>query len=66
MVTLGHVGECLDQEAQEVQEEEEVKRASSRSKMSFDEKTVTRMIQAVTTAVLISLAEAQREDEEGL
>ena len=29
-------------------------------------KTVTRMIQAVTTAVLISLAEAQREDEEGL
>ena len=34
--------------------------------MSFDEKTVTRMIQAVTTAVLISLAEAQREDEEVL
>ena len=65
MVTLGYVGEYLDQEAQEVQEEE-VRRASSRSKMSFDEKTVTRMIQAVTTAVLISLAEAQREDEEGL
>ena len=65
MVTLGYVGEHLDQEAQEVQEEE-VRRASSRSKMSFDEKTVTRMIQAVTTAVLISLAEAQREDEEGL
>ena len=66
MVTLGYVGEYLDQEAQEVQEEEEVRRASSRSKMSFDAKTVTRMIQAVTTAVLISLAEAQREDEEGL
>ena len=66
MVTLGYVDEYLDQEAQEVQEEEEVRRASSRSKMSFDEKTVTRMIQAVTTAVLISLAEAQREDEEGL
>ena len=65
MVTLGYVGEYLDQEAQEVQAEE-VRRASSRSKMSFDEKTVTRMIQAVTTAVLISLAEAQREDEEGL
>eukprot|EP00439_Symbiodinium_sp_Y106_P041985 s5452_g5.t1 len=65
MVTLGYVGEYLDQEAQEVQEEE-VRRASSRSKMSFDEKTVTRMIQAVTTAVLISLAEAQREDEEVL
>ena len=65
MVTLGYVGEYLDQEAQEVQEEE-VRRASSRSKMSFDEKTVARMIQAVTTAVLISLAEAQREDEEGL
>ena len=65
MTTLGYVGEYLDQEAQEVQEEE-VRRASSRSKMSFDEKTITRMIQAVTTAVLISLAEAQREDEEGL
>ena len=65
MVTLGYVGEYLDQEAQEVQEEE-VRRASSRNKMSFDEKTVTRIIQAVTTAVLISLAEAQREDEEGL
>ena len=65
MVTLGYVGEYLDQEAREVQEEE-VRRVSSRSKMSFDEKTVTRMIQAVTTAVLISLAEAQREDEEGL
>ena len=65
MVTLGYVGEYLDQEAREVQEEE-VRKVSSRSKMSFDEKTVTRMIQAVTTAVLISLAEAQREDEEGL
>ena len=65
MVTLGYVGEYLDQEAQEAQEEEG-RRVSSRSKMSFDEKTVTRMIQAVTTAVLISLAEAQREDEEGL
>ena len=64
MVTLGYVGEYLDQEAQEAQEEE-VRRVSSRSKMSFDEKTVTRMIQAVTTAVLISLAEAQRESEEG-
>ena len=65
MVTLGYVGEYLDQEVQEAQEEE-VRRVSSRSKMSFDEKAVTRMIQAVTTAVLISLAEAQREGEEGL
>ena len=65
MVTLGYVGEYLDQEAQEVQEGE-VRRASSRSKMSFDEKTVTRIIQAVTTAVLISLAEGRKEAEEGL
>ena len=65
MVTLGYVGEYLDQEAQEAQEGE-VRRASSRSKMSFDEKTVTRIIQAATTAVLISLAEGRREDEEGL
>ena len=34
--------------------------------MSFDERTVTRMIQAVTTAVLISLAEGRKEAEEGL
>ena len=65
MVTLGYVGEYLDQEAQEVQEGE-VRRASSRSKMSFDEKTVTRIIQAVTTAVLIGLAEGRKEAEEGL
>ena len=45
MVTLGYVGEYLDQEAQEVQEEEEVRRVSSRSKVSFDEKAVTRIIQ---------------------
>ena len=64
-VTLGYVGEYLDLEAQEVQEGE-VRRASSRSKMSFDEKTVTRIIQAVTTAVLIGLAEGRKEAEEGL
>ena len=58
MATLGYVGEYLDQEAQEVQEAE-VRRASSRSKVSFDETTVTRIIQAVTTAVLLSLAEVQ-------
>ena len=34
--------------------------------MSFDEKTVTRIIQAVTTAVLISLAKGIKEAEEGL
>ena len=34
--------------------------------MSFDEKTVTRIIQPVTTAVLISLAEGRKEAEEGL
>ena len=33
--------------------------------MSFDEKTVTRIIQAVTTAVLLSLAEGRKEVEEG-
>ena len=32
--------------------------------MSFDEKTVTRIIQPVTTAVLISLAEGRKEAEE--
>ena len=65
MVTLEYVGEYLDEEAKEAQEGE-VRRASSRSKMSFDEKTVTRIIQVLTTAVLISLAEGRREDEEGL
>ena len=67
MVTIGYIGDYLYQELQE--EAVEVRRSKVSMKKSFDERTVTRIIQAVATAVLISLSEACKgskvKEEEG-
>ena len=54
MLTIGYIGDYLDQEVQE----EMVEVGKVNMKKSFDEKTVTRIIHAVTTAVLMGLSEA--------
>ena len=53
MLTIGYIGDYLDQEVQE-----EMVEVGKVNMKSFDEKTVTRIIHAVTTAVLMGLSEA--------
>ena len=61
MVTIGYIGDYLDQEAQEENIDE--RRASERRRR-LDEVKISRTVQAVTTAVMISLGEAKKQEEE--
>ena len=57
MVAIGYIGDYLDQE---VQEDAEVRRISQ-GRLRFDEAKISRIVQAVATAVLRSLCQPKKE-----